>query len=301
MSIDFLYHIPREKVKLSQLEDDLNNRKIQETVQLLSDADAILIGGGSGLSSACGYDYYHNNGFFEQYFSDYRERYGFDTLYSGLSYVYSTPEEQWDFISYYIQLMEREHSGKAYQQLKDLVSDKEYFILTTNVDSQFSKIFPKEKIWAFQGDVRYFQCVQPCHDQVYDNKITVRKLRKHVKNNAVPSEMIPRCPYCGRQMKMWIREEGFLEGAMWEQQKELYYQFLIQNRDKRLVLLELGVGDMTPSIIKFPFWEMTQYQKNVSLISINSGETSAPEHIKEKTLQIPMDIELVFTKIGDLG
>lgn len=301
MSImEFLYCIPEEKYFKDQISEEVVFENIKKAKVIIEDAEAIVVGGGSGLSSACGYNYYHHNEFFEEHFSDFQKRYGFDNIFAGLNYVYSNPEEQWAFWANYINLIDKEKAGKAYLQLKNILKEKPYFILTTNIDAQFSKAFPEEKIWSFQGDVRYFQCCQPCHDKIYENHEIVNKLVEQIEDFMVPSDMIPRCPKCGRIMTMWAREEGFLEGSKWTEEKKRYENFLKEYKDKKIVFLELGVGDMTPSIIKYPFWAMTKKFKDAHLISINMTKISAPEHIKEKTVVIPIELGKTFDMWNDI-
>lgn len=303
MNIDFLYHVPSGKIKPRKLEQCMVNDALEKACSVIEEADAILIGAGSGLSSSCGFEYYHNCSFFEQHFADYRERYGFESLFEGLNYIYSTPEEQWNFLAQYIKVMRDEPAGYAYRLLNEIVSGrnekKEYFVLTTNIDSQCYKVFPKEKIWAFQGDVRSFQCSQPCHGEIYDNEMEVKKMLGTGHDYVVAADAIPRCPYCGRQMSLWVREENFLEGNEWNRQKQQYQKFLSRNQHRKIVFLELGVGDMTPGIIKFPFWEMTHNQENSNLICINQGKVLAPEHIRDKTVMLPMDIGEALKKIRE--
>ncbi|WP_455537714.1 hypothetical protein [Terrisporobacter sp.] len=301
MSImEFLYRIPQEKYSRNQVSEEILLENIKRAKSIIEESEAVIIGGGSGLSSACGYNYYHNNEFFEENFSDFQQRYGFDNIFAGLNYVYSKPEEQWAFWANYINLIDRENAGKTYLQLKNILDKKSYFIITTNIDAQFSKVFPEEKIWNFQGDVRYFQCCQPCHDKIYANHEIVNKLVEQIENLMVPSDIIPRCPECGRIMTMWARDEGFLEGSKWIEGKKYYENFIKKYKDKKIVFLELGVGDMTPSIIKYPFWSMTKELKNAHLISVNISKVNAPEHIKEKTTIIPMEIGELFNIWSDI-
>ncbi|MDO5294520.1 MAG: hypothetical protein Q4F05_17435 [bacterium] len=297
MKTNFLFHMPSGKEAAQKVTEEELNLAINKAVKLIVESDAILIGGGSGLSSSCGYNYYHQNEFFNQHFKKYQERYGFENLYAGLAYPYSTQEEQWDFLSYYVDIMQKEPVGKAYEVLKNLISNKDYFILTTNIDTQFHKIFPGEKLFTFQGDVQYLQCSQPCHDDIYRNIDLVNQMRIQASNYKIPYESIPRCPHCGRQMSLWVRDDAFLEGKQWKQEMNCYQEFLNRNLDKKIVLLELGVGDMTPSIIKFPFWEMAQKWENANLISVNFGKTSAPKHIEDKTVVVCSDIQEALIKM----
>ena len=139
---------------------------IRTTTELLRQADAVLVGAGSGLSSAAGYNHYHHNTVFEENFHDFEKAYGIQSLFQGFYYVYSKPEQQWGFYSRYIKFMEEAPVGQPYIDLLEILREKEYFILTTNCDIQVPKVFPEERTCQFQGDFRYFQCSQPCHDKL---------------------------------------------------------------------------------------------------------------------------------------
>lgn len=287
---DFILRIPKDHHMVSSLNKEINKESLKEIIRLINEAEAIVVGAGSGMSSDCGYDFYHDNKFFQHYFSEEKEKYGFNNLFAGLYHVFSTPEEHWAFMSKSIQVLYDLEPGIAYIDLYNILKEKEYFILTTNIDMQFGKTFPQENVWFFQGDEQYFQCSQPCHDRIYKNRETVENLVKNTHNYKVPSELIPRCPECGRIMVSWVRDKEFLEGQHWSVQKERYENFLVRHQHKKVVFLELGVGDMTPSIIKYPFWDMTKNWKDARLISINAGKITAPEQIKDKTVLLTMDI-----------
>ena len=295
---NFIFNIPDETVRTVSSEEQLQN--LMRAKNALLTADAVVIGGGSGLSSSCGYNHYHHTDFFEENFGDYEELYGFDNLFAGMNHVFSSPEEQWAFHARYIRCMNNEHPGEAYLRLKDILGNTPYFILTTNVDTQFSKAFPDDRIWTFQGDVRYLQCCQPCHDRLYDALTPAEDMVLETKNYRIPHELLPRCPECGRIMVPWVRDDAFLEGSDWHRQKEAYEAFLRQYRDKNIVFLELGVGDMTPAVIKFPFWEMTGSMEHATLISINSGKASAPEHIQKKSIPLTMDLTEALNRLNEL-
>ncbi|WP_296877237.1 hypothetical protein [Thomasclavelia sp.] len=286
----FVFNIPDE-ISYQDKYRDQNEKNIKEAKEILNNADAIVVGIGSGLSSACGYNYYHENEFFDKHFSKYRQKYGYNNLFFGLNYVYSNYEEQWSFIADYVQCMLNEKGGKPYQDLADLVKLKPHFILTTNIDTQVSKVFLDDNIWTFQGDVRFLQCSQPCHDQLYPITPALNYMLKGKSEYVVQPDSIPRCPHCHRIMRLWVRDETFLEGKKWQKQRQNYQNFIKTYQNENIVFLELGVGNMTPSIIKFPFWQMTKKMDNAKLISINYNDTSLPEHVRDKTVLLTMNLK----------
>lgn len=257
---------------------------------LIRQADAVLVGIGSGMSSAAGYNHYHRNAVFETYFHDFEEIYGIQNLFQGFYYVYSKPEQQWGFYSRYVRFMEEAPVGQPYRDLHEILKDKEYFILTTNCDIQIPKIFPEDRICQFQGDFRFFQCSQPCHDKLYESHDLITSMLDNMNGLEVPAEWIPRCPECGWKMVPWVQDNTFLQGEMWQAACQRYENFVRKYQDKKLLLLELGVGDMTPSVIKLPFWDMTAKFPDTFLVTVNLAKTSAPEHLKGKSLTICEDL-----------
>lgn len=268
------------------------------TIQdLICQADAVLVGAGSGMSSAAGYNHYHRNEVFETYFHDFEEVYGIRNLFQGFYYVYSKPEQQWGFYSRYIRFMEEAPAGQPHRDLYEILKDKEYFILTTNCDIQIPKIFPEDRICQFQGDFRYFQCSQPCHDKLYESHDLITSMLDNMNGLEVPTEWIPRCPECGWKMVPWVQDNTFLQGEMWQAACQRYENFVRKYQDKKLLLLELGVGDMTPSVIKLPFWDMTAKFPDTFLVTVNQAKTSAPEHLKGKSLTICEDLSCFLQEV----
>lgn len=275
--------------------------QVKYAAEKIQRADAVLIGGGSGLSSAAGYNHYHHNDIFTQYFKDFEDTYGIQNLFQGFYYVYSTPEQQWGFYSRYIQFMYDMPARKPYTDLKAMLKDKDYFIITTNADIQFPRVFPKERLFQFQGDFRYFQCCQPCHDRLYDNREMINAMLLHMEHLQVPETYLPRCPECGWRMIPWVRDNTFLTGSYWNSSHDRYAEFLEKNHHKKLVLLELGVGEMTPSIIKLPFWEITANCPDAFLITVNQNKHSRPEQLSGKSMTITMDIGEFLNETGGLN
>ena len=164
----------------------------------LMQADAIVIGGGSGLSSAAGYDHYHWSPALRESLDVFREYYGFRSPLDGFYHCFSSYEEQWGYYSQYIRFMWEAPPGQTYLDLKEIVGQKPCFILTTNVDMQFFKVFPKEQICAFQGDFQYCQCSQPCEDVLYDSRRMVEAMTEQLIDGVkIKTDMVPRCGKCG--------------------------------------------------------------------------------------------------------
>lgn len=240
-------------------EDKRNyHEKINLVKEKIKNADAVLIGAGAGLSTAAGFTYSGSR--FEKYFSDFKEKYGFHDMYTGGFYDYKTPEENWAYWSRYIYINRYLDAPKnTYKNLLEIVKNKNYFIITTNVDHCFQKAgFDKNSLFYTQGDYGLFQCSEPCHDKTYDNENIIKQMYNQQSEMKIPSELVPKCPVCGKIMTMNLRaDDKFVQDYGWYQAAKRYEKFLDEYIDSSIALIEIGVGYNTPGIIKYPFWRMT--------------------------------------------
>lgn len=272
---------------------------VNSLIQHIQDADAIVVGGASGMSAAAGFrHYYEYDKDFIENLGEFGKKYGYRNTFDGFYYHYRTSEERWAFNARDICMILDAKTGQPYYDLYEILKDKNYYILTTNQDTQFNRVFPEEKISAIQGDWRYFQCSRRCHDELYNSVDTLHKLNKSIDENLkVPKDMIPRCPRCGAEMEPWVRSWTFLEGKKYREEYSKLNKFLKANKNKKILLLELGVGRMTPMFIQEPFWQMAYTWPNAYYITINPRDALVPEELKEKGLAIHEDIAKVLTDV----
>lgn len=261
-------------------------------------ADAIVIGAGAGLSTAAGFTYSGER--FEQFFSDFEKKYGFHDMYSGGFFPFESPEEMWAYWSRFIwcnRYMDIDNG--TYKTLFELMKDKNYFVITTNVDHQFQKAgFDKQRLFYTQGDYGLFQCSEPCHDATYDNEEIVKDMLEFQQDMKIPAELIPKCPKCGKPMTMNLRsDDKFVEDEGWHAAAERYNDFLQTHRGKHILFLELGVGYNTPVIIKYPFWEMTADNPKAVYACLNFGEAAVPDGLAQQSIIINGDIRQVLSEI----
>lgn len=265
----------------------------------ITESDFVVIGAGAGLSVAAGYTYSGER--FEKYFSDFREKYFFGDMYSGGFYPYETPEEFWAFWcrNIFVNRYTDPPNKKIFYDLLNSVRDKNYFVITTNVDHCFQKFgFDKEKLFYTQGDYGLFQCSTPCHKKTYDNEKIIREMMSREKDMKIPTELIPHCPKCGEPMTTNLRiDDTFVEDEGWHKASERYKKFLANADGAKILFLELGVGGNTPGIIKFPFWRMTLENPAATYVCINSGEIFCPEEIKSQSILIDRDIGEVLKEL----
>ena len=275
------------------------SQQIEQIQAKLNNADAVVIGAGAGLSTSAGFTYSGER--FYKHFSDFAERYGITDMYSGGFYPFPDQETFWAWWSRHIFFNRYIKAPKpVYDNLLKLVKDKNYFVLTTNVDHQFQSAgFDKERLFYTQGDYGLFQCSVPCHDKTYDNYDTVVSMIEQQENMTVPTELIPRCPVCGKPMTMNLRsDDKFVEDEGWHKAAERYNSFIAENKNKNIVYLELGVGGNTPVIIKYPFWQLTAQNKNASYICVNLGENYCPDEITEQSFCVNTDIGKVINDLN---
>ncbi len=272
---------------------------IQKAKKQIEGADAVVIGAGAGLSASAGFTYSGKR--FEDNFPDFIEKYGFKDMYSAGFYPYDTLEEYWAYWSRYIFINRYQNAPKdVYNDLYNLVKDKDYFVLTTNVDHCFQKAgFDKCRLFYTQGDYGLWQCSKPCHNKTYDNESLVKKMVAEQENMRIPSELIPLCPVCGAPMSMNLRADNtFIEDSGWHMAATRYQDFIRRHKGAKILYLELGVGSNTPGIIKYPFWQMTHDNPNAAYICINLSEAYIPAEIGKQSICIDNDIGEVLKQLA---
>ena len=300
--------------------EHIANEEIETLKEQLEKAECVVIGAGAGLSASAGFSYTGER--FKKYFSDFEAKYHFHDMYSGGFADFCSLEENWAYWSRFIYI-NRYMSAPVpvYEKLLELVRGKDYFAITTNVDHCFQKAgFDKKRLFYTQGDYGLFQCCVPCRKKTYENEEIVRKmlvsqgfgfedsengkdgdlvfLRNPLKME-IPPELVPRCPVCGKPMSMNLRcDETFVEDDGWHEAARRYQDFIEKHKNARTLFLELGVGENTPGIIKYPFWNLTYKNKNAFYAAVNMEKEEVPAEIKARSVLIKGDI---FKTIESLG
>ena len=272
--------------------------QIQRLKTALDEADAVVIGAGAGLSTSAGFTY--NGERFHQYFADFEAKYGFHDMYSGGFYPYHTPEEHWAYWSRYILINRYTDAPKpVYEELFRLVKDRDYFVITTNVDHCFQRTgFDKKRLFYTQGDYGLFQCSEPCCLETWDNEAVIRQMVAEQKDMKIPSALVPRCPHCGKPLTMNLRsDDRFVEDEGWHEAAGRYANFLRTREGQKILFLELGVGYNTPVIIKYPFWQMTAKNPRATYACINRGEGFCPDEIADRAICVDGDIGEAIEKV----
>lgn len=272
--------------------------QILEAARAIKEADYILIGGGAGLSAAAGLTYSGKR--FADNFPEFIEKYGMTDMYSAGFYPFPSEEARWGYWSKHVYVNRIEPEAlPLYKTIYEMVKEKHYFVLTTNADHQFYKAgFGEENIFATQGDYGYIQCLRGCHNKVYDDTKIMNQMNQARKDCVIPSYMVPKCPVCGGPMTMNLRcDQYFVEDEAWHRAETNFGAFLSKCKNKRTVLLELGVGFNTPTIIRFPFEKLVREKENMTLIRLNLDEAVVPESFGERAIGINADVQ---KSIGDI-
>lgn len=267
---------------------------IEKAKHLIQEADKIVIGAGAGLSAAAGLTYSGTR--FQVLFKDYIARYGMPDMYSAGFYPFATPEEKWGYWAKHVYHNRYQPDGLAlYQDLYQVIKDKDYFVITTNVDSQFVKSgFNPERLFEVQGNYGEWQCSVPCSQTLYDNEDAVLDMVRQTKDLKIPTDLVPHCPRCGAPMAMHLRiDNTFVEDDHWHASQEAYMNFLESIGQQKLVFLELGVGYNTPTIIRYPFERMTAVLPQTYLIRLNRDDTLGMVENADKTLTLTQDMKEV--------
>jgi NAD-dependent SIR2 family protein deacetylase len=290
--------------------------RFDEQIEILrkqmNEADAILIGAGSGLSTAAGLTYSGER--FQKYFGDFAEKYGIRDIYSGGFYPFESRNIYWAWWSrhiYYNRYVKA--PSDVYETLLSLVKDRDYFVLTTNVDHQFQLSgFDKNRLFYTQGDYGLLQSVNPNIRKTWDNEglvIQMMEAQGFVRDAhgifqvpergqlkmEVPSELIPKCPEDGSEMTLNLRcDDTFVQDDGWYEAQKRYYDFIRRHEQQKVLYMELGVGMNTPGIIKFPFWEAAEKNPNAFYVCMNKGEAAAPRELQSRALCINEDMAEVF-------
>ena len=287
---------------------------IERLKKAIDEADAIVIGAGAGLSTSAGFTYSGER--FEKYFFDFAKRFGISDIYSGGFYPFPDDETRWAWWARHIYYNRYIDAPKpVYRDLYELLKDKDYFVITTNVDHQFQKAgFDKKRLFYTQGDYGLFQCVDGHIQKTYDNEAWVMKAMEtqgFAKDEAgvfqvpddkkitmrIPTELIPKCPDDGSDVTTNLRaDDSFVEDEGWHKASARYDEF-VRTHNGKVLYLELGVGYNTPVIIKYPFWQMTAKNPEAVYACLNYDEAICPDVIKDQSILIKGDIGEVLRRV----
>ena len=280
-------------------------QQIKDAAEMIRNAEYVLIGAGAGMSTAAGAQY--GGKFFEENFAEFQKKYGkgpyMQDMYSAGFYPFPDEESYWGYWSKQALL-----GGinldvtPLHRLLLEALSDKKIFVLSTNADAQFVKAgLPDEKIFCTQGDYFHIQCGKGCHDKTYDAVELFHQMNLARIDCRIPSSMVPKCPVCGGPMDMNLRKDNFfVQDATWYEAEERFSDYLSEAINEKLVLLELGVGFNTPTIIRFSFEKLVREHENISLIRLNLEQAVVPESFGRRAVGINADMSKSIKDIVEI-
>ncbi|MBB1063417.1 NAD-dependent protein deacetylase [Limosilactobacillus fastidiosus] len=287
-------------VKLTEKPQPSYQEQLATFAQKVKEADYIIIGGASGLSAAGGGDFYYTDSpSYKKHFAKFYKKYGFKGAFAGMRHRWESREEFWGYLATFLNTTLHAEVRSPYRDLQEILKDRDYFIVTTNQDTQAIKVFPEEKVAQIQGDHRFFQCSQQCTDEVWDAVKPVEEMVKAMGDSTkVPTELIPRCPHCGAEAFPWVRGYGnFLEGTRYQNEYQKISDEIEKHRHDRILFVELGVGRMTPMFIQEPFWALTSQLPGAFDVMVNKEYQFLPEQIEDRGVAIKGDIAKVLADV----
>lgn len=268
--------------------------------QLIDEAETIVIGIGAGMSAAAGFTYTGNR--FTNTFSDFISKYRFFDMLQASLFDFGDAQEYWAFQSRFSLLNFFDQPvGQAYVDLRRIMTDKNYHVITTNADNAFyAAAFDMDRVFRVQGEYGLWQCSEHCHQETYHDETLIRRMAREQSDMRIPANLVPHCPKCGAGLEVNKRneEKGMVEDAHFHEQKERYEQFLKANQDKKVLFLEIGVGHTTPQLIKHPFQQMTEQNRKALLVTMNQKDYFIPRAIRPQTVRIDEDIADVLQTIA---
>ncbi|MBM7000732.1 NAD-dependent protein deacetylase [bacterium] len=274
--------------------------QVERFAAMVTTADCVLVGAASGLSAAGGGDfYYEDNASFRKYFGKFADKYHLSGAFSGTTRQWESPEERWAYLATFLHTTQTAEIRAPYLDLREILAGKDFFVLTTNQDTQAVKAFPEDKVAQIQGDHRFFQCSRCCSDHLWDAVEPVRQMIGAMgEGTSVPTELIPRCPTCGQEAFPWVRGYGnMLEGERYHHEYQKVSDYLAAREGARILYLELGVGRMTPMFIQEPFWHLASANPNATYVAVNLQTDFLPKALEDRGVSLKADIADVLRDV----
>lgn len=279
----------------------MNN--VEKLVNQINDADAIVIGAGSGMSNAAGMDFwYEASPLFMKYMKDFYDKYHFSGIFQGFYNHFESQEERWAYLLKMLQMVVTlPPQNEVYDDLKTIIQDKPFHIITTNQDMLFKKFFPEKNVSEIQGSWGLFQSRDTQTDKnLYPVQGYLDKLLPKIKNNRLSFNLIPKSEVDGTPLIPWVRGPEFLEDQKYYEEYDKANRFIGKYRKHKILFIEIGVGRMTPMFIQEPFWEMVHYLPNASYVNFNPQHAITNPAIKDRSLLITSDTAETLGKVARL-
>jgi len=277
-----------------------NNKEILKCCNLLRDSDKVLLGAGAGLSADAGIDYMDRESFARR-FPGLVKR-GFRMKAELMGYGGWSPEVQWGYLALHVNDVRfQAPPHPVYGRLLDLVLNKDYFVITSNVDGMFFKNgFIKDRVFTPQGDYAKMQCQTPCRNDTWPTKPIIDRILPTVDpdgQEVTDPSVIPHCPNCGGPVFMNVRGGHWFIEDPYVNQAERFAKWVHRTQEFSLLVLEIGAGFNTPGVIRRPMERIVYTHPNAHLVRVNLHEPHVPLEISNKSISLQCSAMSAITAI----
>lgn len=278
----------------------------QETIGLLARklgaARHVLIGAGAGMSVDAGINYADQEYFARRFPA--MLQYGLRCQYETVGFQGWSEAVQWGFLADHVKAVRFETSPQPnYTQLLALLADKDYFVVTSNVDGMFEKSgFAADRLYTPQGSYALYQCMKPCTSETWPFRPVMERILPAIDpaTQAVTDPtLIPRCPRCGGAAFLNVRGgDWFVEEPQREARKR-YLDWINGTDDGLLLILEIGAGFNTPGVIRWPMEQIAEWHDGAHLVRVNPGYPQVPVELADRATAIQAPGTEVIRRLAD--
>ena len=289
-----------------------SRERYEDAGRLLFDADYILIAAGAGLSAAAGLDYTDQDIFREMFPAMWNV--GFRCMYHFIGYHSPlcpdkitpwSPELKWGYLAdqtFHARFNWPQH--EVYNSIRQLLKSKDEdktFVVSTNADGMFVQNgFNPTRVYNPQGDYSHMQCLTPCRQDAYwpSYEVISKQILPTVDKSTqkCSSDAVPHCPHCGGPVFFNVRGgDWFIEDV--SDRRSAYISWLRQTVGKKLVILEVGVGFNTPSVLRWPMESIVEHNAEAGLIRVNREHPEVPADLKDRCMEISADAQEAVLEI----
>jgi NAD-dependent SIR2 family protein deacetylase len=265
-------------------------REAQEIRRWFEEADRVLIGAGAGLSADAGVDYTDEVAFARTFPSLVKR--GLRAPYQMIGHAGLPAEVFW---GYWLTHVDEVRFGngrrRVYELLFDLVRDKDWFVLTSNVDALFARNgFDADRVCSIQGDFAFLQCYTPCSDELWPSAPVLARLLPEIDpaTQALRDPALtPTCPRCGGDMFFNVRGGHWFVETPWRRQFEVLREWLPSASNERLLVVDIGSGFNTPSVVRWPMERTARAIPTARFVRINRNDPELHVDLGARALTVP--------------
>ena len=253
-------------------------------------ADRVVIGAGSGLSAAAGYDFGDQADFAARFPALVKR--GLKAAYEMIGYSDLSEAAFWGFWAVHVTQMRFEDGrSPVYEGLLRLVCGKDCFVLTSNVDALFVRNgFDPGRVWSIQGDYAFMQCLRPCTREVWPSEPAIQRALGAIdpaSQEVADPDCIPRCLRCGGHVFFNVRGGAWFIEEPYYPQMERWRAWLGGKSNERLLLFDIGSGYNTPGVVRWPMEQIAAHVPTARLVRINLHDARVPTALGPRAISVP--------------